>query len=263
MKQNILEAICADKHLEVVRQKEILPFNYLKNQLEEAHSHKKISFKQSLMQSNTGIIAEFKRRSPSKGWINQNANIETIARGYEIMGAAAISVLTDEMYFGAFPNDFAIARRTVTKIPILRKDFIIDEYQIYQSKAMGADIILLIATFLSPEELFQFTETAHQLDMEVLLEIHNKEELNYIQPNIDVVGINNRNLKTFATNIQHTIELSSKIPQEYVKISESGLSQPQTVSFLKKEGFNGFLIGEYFMKTENPVQALKEFIEQL
>ncbi|BAG83654.1 MAG: indole-3-glycerol phosphate synthase TrpC [Candidatus Azobacteroides pseudotrichonymphae] len=262
MKLNILETICANKQLEVARQKEILSFDILKKHL-ETYPYKGISFKQSLVQSNTGIIAEFKRCSPSKGWINQNADIEAIVRGYEITGAATISVLTDEMYFGATPNDFSTACRIITKIPILRKDFIIDEYQIYQSKAMGADVILLIASLLSTEESFRFTEIAHQLDMEVLLEIHNKEELDYIQSNVDVIGINNRDLRTFVTDIQYTIELACQIPKEYVKISESGLSQPQTVSILKKEGFNGFLIGEYFMKTENPVQALKEFVDQL
>lgn len=262
MNSNILEIICANKRFSIEQQKAVLPFDCLIKYL-EIYTHKKKSFKQSLMRSNTGIVAEFKRKSPSKGWINQNADIGTIVQGYENMGAAAISVLTDEVYFGALPNDFITAHFNITNIPILRKDFIIDEYQIYQSKVMGADIILLIAACLSLEESFRFAKIAHQLDMEVLLEVHDKKELIYIQSNIDVVGINNRNLKTFVTNIQWALELASKIPQEYVKISESGLMQPETVIFLKKEGFNGFLIGEYFMKTKNPAQALKKFIDQL
>ncbi|MDR2520845.1 MAG: indole-3-glycerol phosphate synthase TrpC [Bacteroidales bacterium OttesenSCG-928-I14] len=259
---NILEIICNNKRSNVSKQKSIVSFDSLKKNL-EVNFHRKTSFKQALVQSNTGIIAEFKRRSPSKGWIYKNAEVVPIVKEYEKMGAAAISVLTDEVYFGAYSNDFTIAHSNIINIPILRKDFIIDEYQIYQSKIIGADMILLIAACLSTEESFRFAEIAHKLDMEVLLEIHSEEELNYIHPNIDVVGINNRNLKTFVTNIHNSIELSNNIPKEYVKISESGLLDPKIVILLKELGFNGFLIGEHFMQTHNPAQALKKFIDQL
>jgi indole-3-glycerol phosphate synthase len=261
-KNNILDTICANKRLEVSRQQEAVPLSFLENILSFQYPEK-ISFKQALLDSNTGIIAEFKRRSPSKGWIHADADVEKIVKGYKAAGATAISCLTDELFFGGDFSDFKRARIACAGLPLLRKDFIIDEYQIYQSKVMGADVILLIAACLSREETLRFTEIAHALDMEVLLEIHNEEELAYIQPYMDVVGINNRNLKTFVTNIQHTIDLAHKIPVEYVKISESGLSNPETVMQLRKEGFRGFLMGENFMKTFEPEKALDDFTKQL
>lgn len=259
---NILETICENKRKEIARQKEAVPLSYLKD-ISFEQSRKSNSFKQSLLHSNTGIIAEFKRRSPSKGWIHPNANIQQIVAGYENAGAAAISCLTDEIFFGGSFSDFSQARSLLTKVPLLRKDFMIDEYQIYQAKVMGADVILLIAACLTQEESLCFSKTAHELGMEVLLEIHNEKELAYIQPEIDVVGINNRNLKTFQTDIQHTIELANQIPSEYVKISESGISEAETVIKLREEGFRGFLMGENFMKTENPAEALTKFITEI
>jgi indole-3-glycerol phosphate synthase len=259
---NILETICANKRLEVARQKEAVSLHYLQNLL-SFQNRKTISFKQALANSDSGIIAEFKRRSPSKSWIHPNANIETIVQAYTESGASALSCLTDEHFFGGSFDDFKKARAIVNRIPLLRKDFIVDEYQIYQSKIMGADVILLIAACLTIEESQKFSAIAHELDMEILLEIHEEEELIYIQPNIDVVGVNNRNLKTFATDIQHSIDLGHKIPGEYLKISESGLSQPETVIHLRKEGFKGFLMGENFMKTSDPGLALKQFINAL
>jgi indole-3-glycerol phosphate synthase len=258
----VLGKICVNKRLEVARQKEAIPLSYLKN-LISSQEHKKISFKQSLANSASGIIAEFKRRSPSKGWIHPHAEIETVVSGYEKAGASAISVLTDDQFFGGSFSDFKKARNLLTKIPLLRKDFMVDEYQVYQSKAMGADVILLIAACLTPEEVSRFTRIAHELELEVLLEIHQESELAYIQSDIDAVGINNRDLKTFVTNIQHTIDLAHKIPEEYLKISESGLSQVETVVNLRKEGFKGFLMGENFMKTNNPAKALNIFIENI
>jgi indole-3-glycerol phosphate synthase len=258
----ILGEICAYKRLEVAQQKEAIPLSQLEN-IPDFQQLKPLSFKQALLRSNSGIIAEFKRRSPSKGWIHAGANVENIVKSYEASGAAAISSLTDEQFFGGGFTDFRKARSVIRKIPLLRKDFIVDEYQIYQSKAMGADVILLIAACLSPDETFRFTELAHELGMEVLLEIHNEEELAYIRPNIDVVGINNRDLKTFVTDIRHTIELAHKIPDDYVKISESGLSKPETVIKLRKAGFKGFLMGENFMKTEDPGETLKAFISDI
>jgi indole-3-glycerol phosphate synthase len=256
---NILEKICNNKRLEVIRQKEEMPLAYLKDFL-DITGHQTVSFKQALKNSDSGIIAEFKRRSPSKGWIHPDADVKTIVSGYEQSGATAISVLTDELFFGGSFRDFKKARKVITHIPLLRKDFMVDEYQIYQSKVLGADVILLIAACLTPEEVDRFAGIAHELNLEVLLEIHNEAELTYIQPAIDVVGINNRDLKTFVTDIQHTIDLANKIPEEYVKISESGLSNPETVIQLRKAGFKGFLMGEIFMKTENPAQALKEYV---
>jgi indole-3-glycerol phosphate synthase len=261
-KSPFLETICANKRLEVARQKEAAPLSYLENMLSSQYPAK-ISFKQALLDSDSGIISEFKRRSPSKGWIHPDADVETIVREYEAAGAAAVSCLTDELFFGGGFSDFKKARAILTRIPLLRKDFIVDEYQVYQSKAMGADVILLIAACLSWEETFRMTEIAHELDMEVLLEIHNEEELTYIQPNIDVVGINNRDLKTFKTDIRHTLELAQRIPENYVRISESGLSDPETVIQLRGKGFKGFLMGENFMKTKEPGKALREFIKSL
>jgi indole-3-glycerol phosphate synthase len=261
-KNNILDDICANKRLEVARQKEAVPLSYLENRLSFRYPEKN-SFKQALIRSSSGIIAEFKRRSPSKGWIHPDADAGNIVQGYKASGATAISCLTDELFFGGNFSDFKRARVACEGLPLLRKDFIIDEYQIYQSKVMGADVILLIAACLSREETFRFTEIAHSLDMEVLLEIHGEEELPYIQANVDVVGVNNRDLKTFVTDIRHTIDLAHKIPDEYVKISESGLSEPETVIRLRKEGFKGFLMGENFMKTREPGKALREFILDL
>jgi indole-3-glycerol phosphate synthase len=258
----ILGEICKNKHLEVVQQKEAMPLSYMMNFL-DVTQHQTISFKQALTNSTSGIISEFKRRSPSKGWIHADADVKSIVVDYEQAGATAISILTDEKFFGGTFHDFHRARKRIKQIPLLRKDFIVDEYQIYQSKVMGADVILLIAACLTKEETFRFTEIAHELNMEVLLEIHNEEELAYIQPNIDVAGINNRDLKTFVTNIQHTIDLANKIPDNYVKISESGLSKPETVIQLRQAGFKGFLMGENFMKTADPGLALKDFIAKI
>jgi indole-3-glycerol phosphate synthase len=260
MHNDILAEICDNKRLEIARQKEAVPLPYLKNLL-SFQSREKISFRQALLRSDSGIIAEFKRRSPSKGWIHPDADVESIVRSYEAAGATAISCLTDENFFGGGFLDFRKARAVISRIPLLRKDFIIDEYQVYQSKVMGADVILLIAACLTQEETARFTGIAHELEMEVLLEIHNEAELAYIQSNVDVVGINNRDLKTFVTDIRHTIELAHRIPAELVKISESGLSQTETVIQLRKEGFKGFLMGENFMKTSEPGEALLKFIQ--
>jgi indole-3-glycerol phosphate synthase len=262
MGDNILTKICDNKRLEVERQKEVISMSYLQYTLSFQKRPKK-SFRQALSESSSGIIAEFKRRSPSKGLIHPNADAERIVADYEAAGAAAVSCLTDEVFFGGGFDDFKKARNTLTRIPLLRKEFIIDEYQIYQSKAMGADVILLIAACLTAEETVRFTTIAHSLDLEVLLELHSDDELPYVEANPDVVGINNRDLKTFRTDIRHTIELAEKIPSQFIKISESGLSDPSTVIELRKAGFKGFLMSENFMKTENPGEALRGFISRL
>jgi indole-3-glycerol phosphate synthase len=257
-----LDTICHSKRLEIASQKETVPLSELKNIL-NAHFREKVSFKEALTGSVSGIIAEFKRKSPSKGWIYPDADVAQIVQSYEAGGAAAISCLTDEPFFGGGFTDFQTARETIKRIPLLRKDFIIDEYQLYQSKALGADVVLLIVACLTAEEVARFTAIAHELDMETLVEIHEEAELTSICPDADVIGINNRNLKTFVTDIQSSIDLASRIPGQFVKISESGLSRPETVIQLRQAGFKGFLMGENFMKTPEPGKTLREFIQKL
>jgi indole-3-glycerol phosphate synthase len=254
---NILETIIAQKKLEVNAQKEARLLTSMKEQL-----HDKLSLKEALMQSSTGIIAEFKRKSPSKGWIFPDADAMKIPAGYAKAGATALSILTDESFFGGSITDLQQARSLV-KIPVLRKDFIIDSYQIQLAKAAGADVILLIAAALSVDTCKSLAKEAHSLGLEVLLEIHEEAEMEYIHPNVDIVGINNRNLKTFVTDTGTSFRLGEQIPDSYVKISESGISDPQTVKELRAAGFRGFLMGEAFMKEEEPDKALAQFIASL
>lgn len=257
-----LDTICRSKRFEIARQKEAIPLSDMIN-IMNFQFREKVSFKQALICSDSGIIAEFKRKSPSKGWINPDADVVQIVQSYEAGGAAAISCLTDEPFFGGSFDDFRKAREAINRIPLLRKDFILDEYQLYQSKAMGADVVLLIAACLTAEEIACFTAIAHELDMEVLVEIHEASELSSICPNADVIGINNRNLKTFVTDIRYSLDLASRIPDKFLKISESGLSRPETVIQLRQAGFQGFLMGENFMKTSEPGETLKGFIREL
>jgi indole-3-glycerol phosphate synthase len=224
--------------------------------------NKTFSFKEFLLRKdNTGIIAEFKRRSPSKGIINNCSFTADVTKDYAKYGASAVSVLTDEEFFGGSLKDLVEAR--VNNIPILRKDFIIDEYQIIESKSHGADIILLIAACLSKEEIKKFSALAKNLDLNVLLEIHNENELEHICDDVDVVGINNRDLKTFKVDLNHSIELCQKIPSDKIKISESGIDDVKTIKYLKQNGFSGFLIGEKFMKEKNPGKAFADFVKEL
>jgi indole-3-glycerol phosphate synthase len=210
----------------------------------------------------TGIIAEHKRQSPSKGIINENVKLEQVVMGYEIGGASAVSVLTDTKYFGGTLADLKAAT-DILSIPVLRKDFIINEYQIHEAKAYGAAIILLIAASLTAEEVDRFAKLAHELGMEVLFEIHNEEELSKISSHVDVVGVNNRDLKTFKVDVQQSVKLAKLIPEQFIKISESGISNPETVKMLKTHGYQGFLMGENFMKEANPGEAFKNFVKQL
>jgi indole-3-glycerol phosphate synthase len=224
------------------------------------------SLKTSLLNpASSGIISEFKRKSPSKGIINANVTPEDVTRGYVKAGAACLSVLTDIDFFGGSDEDFPRARKANPNTPMLRKDFMIDEYQIIESKALGADVILLIAANLSPQRIKDLGKLTKELGMETLLEIHDEEELNRsLCEYIDVVGVNNRNLKNFAEqNVNASLELADKIPSNCIKISESCISQIETINILKSVGYKGFLIGETFMKTENPGNALAEFIGQL
>ncbi|MET3114694.1 indole-3-glycerol phosphate synthase [Pedobacter sp. CG_S7] len=211
----------------------------------------------------TGIIAEFKRRSPSKGIINDTSTVEDVTTAYSAAGASAISVLTDYDFFGGHADDL-IKARAVNSIPILRKDFIIDEYQLFESKALGADIVLLIAAVLSPVKIVKLTETAKSLGLNVLLEVHNLTELQRsICLGIDAVGVNNRNLDDFSVNIQTSFDLVDQIPNEFMKISESAISNTDTIKKLKAVGYNGFLIGENFMKTTDPGAAMGHFVSEL
>ena len=258
---NILDKIIFDKRREVVLKKSIIPVF----QLEASVFFEKqtISLSHNLQNSNSGIIAEHKRRSPSKAEINYGFTVEEVVKGYETAGACGISVLTDGKYFGGSLDDLVLARATVN-IPLLRKEFIVDEYQILEAKAHGADLILLIAAVLSREEIKSLSEFAHRLGLEVLLEVHNQEELEKsIMPSLDMIGVNNRNLKTFEVSLDFSKELAAQIPNDFVKVSESGISSIEAITELKPYGYQGFLIGENFMKTANAGQAAKEFISKI
>ena len=258
---NILDKIILDKRREVVLKKSIIPVSQLEASV--FFDKQTISLSHNLRNSNSGIIAEHKRRSPSKAEINYGFTVEEVVKGYETAGACGISVLTDGKYFGGSLDDLLLARATVN-IPLLRKEFIVDEYQILEAKAHGADLILLIAAVLSREEIKSLSEFAHRLGLEVLLEVHNQEELEKsIMPSLDMIGVNNRNLKTFEVSLDFSKELADQIPNEFVKVSESGISSIEAITELKPFGYQGFLIGENFMKTDNAGQAAKEFISQL
>jgi len=256
----ILEQIVADKRIEVATRKQAVPMEHLKSLC--AGMKPGLSLKQALLDSSTGIISEFKRKSPSKGYIHPDALVVPTVQSYQESGCSGVSVLTDYDYFGGTIGDFKEARE-VLSCPMLRKDFMVDPYQIYESKILGADVILLIAAALTMDEAYDLGELAHTLGMEVLLEVHNEDELNYISRFTDMVGVNNRNLNTFKTDVQTSFDLVSKIPATILRISESGLSDSATVSALREAGYQGFLMGENFMKTEKPGDALASFIREL
>jgi indole-3-glycerol phosphate synthase len=219
--------------------------------------------KNALMKSDTGIIAEFKRKSPSKGWINEAATADKVPISYQENGAAAISILTDSHFFGGSNVYVRTAIASKVRIPVLYKNFIIDEYQIYQAKVCGASAILLIAACLTKEQCRQLIAKAHELELEVLLEMHNEEETEYAELEPDMYGINNRNLGTFETDVNNSFQLIERLPAEGVKVSESGISDPDTIRQLRACGYKGFLIGETFMKEADPGLALKNFIAQI
>ncbi|MEO6404455.1 MAG: indole-3-glycerol phosphate synthase TrpC [Ferruginibacter sp.] len=257
---NILDEIIAHKKEEVAERKISVP---LKELLQNENLLRYgFSLKTALLQPGSlGIIAEFKRKSPSKGFINFNADVKEITKGYTENGASSLSVLTDTIFFGGNTEDLLIARKN--KIPILRKDFIIDEYQLYESKIMGADVILLIAACLGEHAVKQLASRAKTLGLEVLLEVHDESELDKLCDEVDIVGINNRDLKTFRVDIERSIYLAEKIPEGMLKISESGIDSIETVIALREAGFKGFLIGEQFMKMQDPVETFKHFVNQL
>ncbi len=258
---SILKTIVDHKKKEVASTKSLIPISAL----QKMDNFSRNTFKLTEFLSSaekTGIIAEFKRKSPSKGIINDSAKVELVTAGYAKNRASALSVLTDFIFFGGSVDDLQRAR-AINTIPILRKDFIIDEYQIYEAKAIGADAILLIASILDKNQVKTFAKKAHELGLQVLMEIHAEQELKLISEHLDVIGINNRNLKTFKVNLQQSIELIKKIPDEFLKISESGISSVDDIKNLKKHGFSGFLIGENFMKTADPVFSFANFVNKL
>ncbi|MCH4551402.1 indole-3-glycerol phosphate synthase TrpC [Aestuariibaculum lutulentum] len=258
---NILDKITADKRTEVALRKSLIPISQLEQSV--LFERPTVSLAEKLRTSNTGIIAEHKRRSPSKSVINHNLNVNDVAKGYEEAGVCGMSVLTDGKYFGGSLDDLLLARASCN-LPLLRKEFIIDEYQLLEAKAYGADVILLIAAILTRDEIKQFSEFAKSLNLDVLLEVHNEEELNKsIMPSLDMLGVNNRNLKTFDVSLNISKSLSALIPDDFVKVSESGISNIEAIKSLQPFGYQGFLIGENFMKTDNAGDSAKTFIEQL
>lgn len=256
---NILETIIADKRREVELRKLRTPVQQLYKM--PGFQRQTFSLGASLLaEDSTGIIAEFKRRSPSKGTINNSHSVSEIAGAYKQHGAAGISILTDEKYFGGKDEDLLEAR--VLDLPMLRKDFVVDEYQLMEAKALGADVILLIAACLPVEQVANLSRLARALQLEVLLELHDEAELDHYNENVNLVGINNRDLKTFTVDIERSIRLAEKLG-DVVKVAESGITSAQTVLSLKQSGFHGFLIGEYFMSKPDPAVAFAEFVNQL
>jgi indole-3-glycerol phosphate synthase len=258
---NILDKIIRDKRQEVILKKSIIPIQQLENSV--LFEGKTISMSTNLRTSKSGIIAEHKRRSPSKASINYDYTVNQVVSAYENARVCGISVLTDGKYFGGSLDDLLLAKASV-KTPLLRKDFVVDEYQILEAKAFGADCILLIAAVLSPIEIKTLSKFAQALGLEVLLEVHNLEELETsITTTVNMVGVNNRNLKTFEVSLENSIQLADKIPIEFVKVSESGISSINAIKELQKIDYQGFLIGENFMKSDNIESITKDFITNL
>ena len=244
--QDILQQIVATKHQEL-----------------EQLCAKKPSLRKALLQSETGVIAEFKRRSPSKGWIKEDGRADIIPLAYQQNGASALSILTDEHYFGGSDDFIRIARKSGVTLPVLYKNFVIDEAQLYAAALCGASAVLLIAACLTKAQCKSLLDKAHDLGMEVLLEMHAEQELEYAELEPDLCGINNRNLGSFVTDVENSFRLAELLPKDAVKVSESGISNPDTVKALRQAGFHGFLIGENFMKTPDPGQTLHDFIQSI
>ncbi len=261
--RDILEEIVAHKRQEVEQFKSVLSERDIHKQVEAIMDGEVPSMRQAISQSASGIIAEFKRKSPSKGWIKEDGQAEVIPLAYQHNGAAAVSILTDEMYFGGRDEFIVRARKAGVTIPVLYKNFVIDEYQLFQARLCGASAVLLIAAELTKAECRELLRTAHDLQLEVLLEMHNDNELEYADLDPDMCGINNRNLGTFVTSVENSFRLASQLPADAVKVSESGISHPDTIRQLQLAGFKGFLIGECFMKEANPGEALAQFISAI
>jgi len=255
----ILDKIIERKKEEIAVSKTKISIDDLKNS--DFFGRKSFSLKESV-KNKSGIIAEFKRKSPSKGIINDQVQPLEVASAYENFGASGISILTDTDFFGGSFDDILNVRNHIN-IPILRKDFMVDEYQFYEAKSIGADAVLLIAACLSPNQVLEFTELAHQLDLEVLLEIHTEDELKHFHSKIDLVGINNRNLKDFKVDLQHSVLLKDQLPKDVLSVAESGIYSIEDFKYLKEKGFDGFLMGEYFMKNEDPANQFAEFVSSV
>lgn len=223
----------------------------------------KVSLREALLNSPTGVIAEFKRRSPSKGWIKKDGRADTIPLSYQQHGAAAISILTDKHYFGGHDDFIRTARQSGVTLPILYKNFVIDDFQLYEAALCGASAVLLIAACLTKEKCADLIAKAHELGLEVLLEIHGERELNFCELQPDIYGVNNRHLGSFVTDTAVSFQMARLLPQDAVLVSESGINHPETVRQLREVGFRGFLIGEAFMATPSPAHALQQFISQL
>ncbi|MCJ7935454.1 MAG: indole-3-glycerol phosphate synthase TrpC [Chryseobacterium sp.] len=255
----ILDTIIERKKEEIAAAKSNISVSRLKDT--DFFKRKTYSLKESV-KNKSGIIAEFKRQSPSKGMINSSVSPLEVVCSYEKFGASGVSILTDKDFFGGDLSDILNVRNHIS-IPILRKDFMIDEYQFYEAKSIGADVVLLIASCLSAGQVQEFTELAHTLHLEVLLEIHTEEELKHFNPDIDLVGINNRNLKDFKVDLQHSVQLKNLLPKEVLSVAESGIYTLEDFKYVKEKGFDAFLMGEYFMKNTDPSKAFEEFTLQI
>lgn len=263
MSKDILTEIVAHKRIEIELSKANKPISILAEEFGHLQSSSVPSMRKALINSTSGIIAEFKRKSPSKGWIKENAEAEVIPLSYQNNGAAALSILTDTKYFGGCDEFIVSACSSGVTIPILYKNFVIDEYQLFQARLCGASAVLLIAACLNKKECARLMCKAHELGLEVLLEMHSEKELEYAELSPDMCGINNRNLGTFVTEVENSYRLGELLPADACKVSESGISNPKTVKELREANFNGFLIGESFMRMEYPGIALREFITNI
>ena len=258
---NILQRIVERKRVEVAERKISNPIEKLKDTA--LYQRKIFSLVEGLQKNNaSGIIAEFKRKSPSKGIINDRVDPIKVTEGYQTAGASAVSILTDADFFGGSEKDLMVCR-AVLNIPILRKDFVVDRYQLHEAKAIGADLVLLIAACLTPEEVLDLSAEAHAIGLEVLLELHDEDELNHVAMDVDLVGINNRSLKTFDVDIERSLRMAASIPGNMPKVAESGIDDPAQIRIFKENGYKAFLIGENFMKREDPGRSLKEFIDNI
>lgn len=258
---SILDTIVVQKKIEVEAARERLSVKALAGSGYSARTAYSLREK-LLAEHSSGIIAEFKRRSPSKGVIYDKADVVEVVKGYADAGVAGCSVLTDPEFFGGCADDLRKAREAVS-IPLLRKDFMIDAYQFYEAKNWGADVVLLIAAILSPKQVREFTDIAHDLGLEVLLELHGEEEWKHMYQRVDMVGINNRNLKTFEVDVERSVRMAEELGKDVVKVAESGISDVAMLRLFRQHGFKGFLIGENFMKTANPALACRDFIQSV
>lgn len=261
---DILEEIVAHKRVEIDERKRFVPLRQFSGAIQQMMDEgKPTSMSKALTSSTTGIIAEFKRKSPSKGWIHRDVRPEEVTPLYQSNGASALSILTDTEYFGGYDEYIQQTRRAGVTIPILYKNFIIDEYQLFQARFCGASAVLLIAACLTKDECKHLQHLAHELGLETLLEMHNDRDFEYAALEPDMYGINNRNLGTFTTDVNNSFRLAERLPKGACLVSESGISHPETVKELREVGFKGFLIGERFMKEANPGEALRQFIVEL